>query len=44
MIEISRRHTQRALNILLGKPEEAELYSPGGATRASGYTRTLARA
>ncbi len=44
VIEISRRHTQRALNILLGKPEEAELYNPGGATRGTGYSRTLARA
>ena len=44
VIEISRRHTQRALGILLGKPEEAELYNPGGATRSSGFSRTLARA
>ena len=45
VIEISRRHTQRALGILLGKPEETELYNPGGgATSGTGYSRTLARA
>jgi flagellar biosynthesis/type III secretory pathway chaperone len=44
VIEINRRHTQRALGILLGKPEETELYNPGGATSATGYSRTLARA
>ncbi len=44
VIEISRRHTQRALGILLGKPEEAELYNPGGATSGHGFSRTLARA
>lgn len=43
VIEISRRHTQRALSILLGKPEETELYSPGGATHGGGFSRTLAR-
>lgn len=43
VIEISRRHTQRALSILHGKPEETELYSPGGATRGGGFSRTLAR-
>ena len=44
VIEISRRHTQRALSILHGKPEETELYSPGGATSGTGFSRTLARA
>ncbi len=44
VIEISRRHTQRALGILLGKPEETELYNPAGATSGTGLSRTLARA
>lgn len=44
IIEISRRHTQRALGILHGKSEETELYSPGGATCGTGFSRTLARA
>lgn len=44
VIEISRRHTQRALGILLGKTEEAELYNPDGATSGSRFSRTLARA
>lgn len=44
LIEINRRHSQRALGILLGKTEETELYSSAGATQGSGYSRTLARA
>lgn len=44
MIEIRRRHAQRALGILLGKPEETELYNPEGAARGSGISRSLARA
>ena len=44
MIEIRRRHTQRALSILLGKPEETELYNPEGAARGAGISRSLARA
>lgn len=44
IVETSRRHTQRALSLLLGKPQETELYNPDGATASSGISRTLARA
>jgi flagella synthesis protein FlgN len=43
LIETHRRHTQRALSILLGAPADTTLYGPGGAATADGISRTWAR-
>jgi flagellar biosynthesis/type III secretory pathway chaperone len=44
IIEANRRHTQLALGVLLGKPQETQTYGAGGCTTGIGYSRSIAKA
>ena len=44
VIETNRRHTQLALGVLLGKPQETQTYGAGGNTTHGGNSRSLAKA